>query len=237
VQRFADSPPPRFLHTFTIRIQIDGKYDGLSRNLDKNPLITEKTDFISERETKAMKKTALTLTLTLALLFSMVSVAGLMQVAYAQFEGLPYNPPIVTVLSPSPNGTYNQPNIPLNVTVQIRGFIYHNTETLRWLNYSLDGQTAIPMTLVVPSDLTPPYYVRGNDVLTGLSDGTHNITIYGETAISGLTGNFNATVSFKVETSNTPSGDSFSTTVVAVASIVAAVVVAGLLVYLKKRKH
>ena len=183
-----------------------------------------------------MKKTALTLTLTL--LFSMVSVASSMEIVSAQFEGLPYDPPIITVLSPFPNGTYGQPDVPLNVTVQIRGFIYHNTETIKWLNYSLDGHTAIPMTLIVPSDLTPPYYVRGNCVLTGLADGTHNITIYGKTAISGLTGNFNATVSFKVDTSNTPIVEPFPTTVVAIASIAAVVAtVAGLLVYFKKCKH
>ena len=184
-----------------------------------------------------MKKTTLTQTLILTLLFSMVSVARSVQVACAQFEGLPYDPPIVTISSPLPNGTYSQPDVPLNVTVQIRGFIYHNIETIRWLNYSLDGQTAIPMELMVPSDFTIPYYIMGNDVLVGLSNGTHNLTIYGETAISGLTGNFNATVSFKVDTSNTPIVNPFPTVAV-VASIIAVVIaVAGLLVYFKKCKH
>ena len=184
-----------------------------------------------------MKKSAWTLILSFALLFSIAPVATSMHVAYAQFEGLPYDPPIVTISSPLPNGTYSQPDVPLNVTVQIRGFIYHNIETIRWLNYSLDGQTAIPMELMVPSDFTIPYYIMGNDVLVGLSNGTHNITIYGETAISGLTGNFNATVSFKVDTSNTPIVNPFPTVAV-VASIIAVVIaVAGLLVYFKKCKH
>ena len=184
-----------------------------------------------------MKKSAWTLILSFALLFSIAPVATSMHVAYAQFEGLPYDPPIVTISSPLPNGTYSQPDVPLNVTVQIRGFIYHNIETIRWLNYSLDGQTAIPMELMVPSDFTIPYYIMGNDVLVGLSNGTHNITIYGETAISGLTGNFNATVSFKVDTSNTPIANPFPTVAV-VASIIAVVIaVAGLLVYFKKCKH
>jgi hypothetical protein len=125
----------------------------------------------------------------------------LVQVGYGQFDGLPYEPPIVTVLSPSPNGTYNMPDVPLNVTVQINGFVYHNIETIKWLNYSLDGQTATPMTLIVPSDLYQGYKVYGNGLLTGLSDGNHNITINGETAIGGLSGNFNATVSFTVDAS------------------------------------
>ena len=46
-------------------------------------------------------------------------------------------------------------------------------------------------------------------MLTGLSDGTHYLTIYGETAISGLTGNFNATVTFEVDTLTPPTSDSF----------------------------
>jgi len=129
------------------------------------------------------------------------------------------------------------PDVPLNVTVQIRGFIYHNIETIRWLNYSLDGQTAIPMELIVPSDLSPGYYVYGNDVLTGLSDGTHNLTIYGETAVSGLTGNFNATVSFTVDTSATPT-EPFPTLLVTTASgVLVAVIGVFLLIYFKKRRH
>ena len=207
----------------------------MSRNLDKNAFTAEKADIICEKETKSMKKTTLTQTLILTLLFSMVSVARSVQVACAQFEGLPYDPPIISVLSPSPNGTYSEQNIPLNVTVQIRGFIYHNTETIRWLNYSLDGQTPIPMTLILPSDLTPPYYVHGNDVLNDLSDGTHNLTIYVETAISGLTGNFNATVSFEVDTSNTID-ESFPTTLVA-ATVGASVTIVGLCVLLYFKKH
>jgi hypothetical protein len=182
-----------------------------------------------------VKKTALALVLVFALLFLVMSETRLAQAGYEEFEGLPYDPPIVTIDSPSMNGIYSEPDVPLNVTVQIRGFIYHNVETIRWLNYSLDGQTAIPMTLIVPSELTPPYYVHGNDVLTGLSDGTHNLTIYGETAVSGLTGDFNATVSFTVDTSTTPITEPFPTTLVAAALAVVAVVGIGLIIHFKKR--
>ena len=150
---------------------------------------------------------------------------------------MPYDPPIVTVLSPSQNVTYSTTNVALNVTVQINGFIYHNVETIKWLNYSLDGHTAIPMALIVPSNLTPGYSVNGNDMLTGLSEGTHNLTIYGETAISGLTGNFNATESFEVNTLTSTTSDSFPTTIaVAVTLIVVLAMIAGLLVYFKKKQ-
>jgi hypothetical protein len=107
-----------------------------------------------------VKKTALILILVLSLLFSMMSVVRSMQVDYTQFEGLPYDPPIVTMASPSQNTTYSVPDIPLNVTVQIRSTIYAgNIERIKWLNYSLDGQTPIPMTIIMPSNLTPPYNV------------------------------------------------------------------------------
>jgi len=184
-----------------------------------------------------MKKTALMRILILSLLFSTVSVPKLAQVACAQFEGLPYDPPIISVLSPSPNKTYNQQSVPLNVRVEIRGNIYHNTETISGLNYSLDGQTPISMAYSVPSDLTPPYYVDANDVLHDLSDGTHNLTIYVETAIGGLTGNFNTTISFKVDASNAII-EPFPTTLVATA-VGASATIVGLIVFLyfKKRRQ
>jgi len=182
-----------------------------------------------------VKKTALALTLIFALLFLVMSETRLVQAGYEEFEGLPYDPPIVTIDFPSTNGIYSEPNVPLNVTVQIRGWIYGNIETIRWLNYSLDGQNTIPMTLIVPSDLTPPYYVHGNDVLTGLSEGAHNLTIYGETAIGGLTGDFNATVSFRVDTSTAPITEPFPTTLVAAALALVAVVGIGLVIHVKKR--
>jgi hypothetical protein len=161
----------------------------------------------------------------------------IVQVANSPYQGLPYDPPIITVLSPSPNGTYSSPDVPLNVTVQINGLIYHNIETVKALNYSIDGQTAISMALTEPSDLSPGYYVHGNDTLTGLSDGTHNLTIYLETGISGLRENFNTTISFSVDTSAGSIPEPFPTAFVVVASVAAVIVVAGFLVYFKKRKR
>jgi hypothetical protein len=185
-----------------------------------------------------LKKTALTLMLILPLLFSLVSIVRSMQVDYTQFEGLPYDPPIVTLASPFQNATYSVPDVALNVTVQIRSTIYAgNIERIRWLNYSLDGQAPVPMTLIVPSDLTPPYNVHGNEVLASLYDGSHDLTIFGETFVGGLNGYFNETVSFTVNTSNTPTATSFPASLLFVASVGIAVAAIGLFVYFKKRKQ
>lgn len=185
-----------------------------------------------------MKRTALAVTLVFAL--TLISGAKAVQFDYTQFEGLPYDPPIVTLASPSQNTTYSVPDVPLNVTIQIRGFIYHNIERMRWLNYSLDGQTAIPLTLIVPSmyDISKlPYPVYGNDMLTGLSDGSHNLTIFGETFIGGLNGYFNETVSFTVDTSNTSTVAPFPASLLFVVSVGIAIAIIGLLVYFRKRKR
>jgi hypothetical protein len=187
-----------------------------------------------------MKRTVLALTLLFALMFSLLSGAEAVQFDYGQFEGFPYTPPIVTVSSPSPNEPYSVPDVPLNVTVQIRSCVYDNIEQIRWLNYSLDGQTTIPLNLTVPSmrDISQlPYPVYGNEMLTGLSDGNHNLTIYGETFIGGLNGFFNETVSFTTDKSNTPTTEPFPVSLLFVASVGIAIAATGLFVYFKKRKH
>ena len=170
-------------------------------------------------------------------MFSLLTGVKAVQYDYGEFEGLPYTPPIVTLLSPSPTESYNVPDVPLNITVQIRGWILKNIERIRWLNYSLDGQTAIPMTLIVPSDLTSPYPVHGNDMLTGLSDGSHNLIIFGETYIGGINAYFNETVSFTVDTSNTPEPPEPFPKSLIIASVITVAFSVGLLVYFKKRKR
>ncbi len=183
-----------------------------------------------------MRKPAPALALILAFSVLLTSEAKVVQAGYEEFEGLPYDPPIVAIESPSIERMYVEPDIPLNVTVKIRGFVYHNVETIRWLNYSLDSQTATPMTLNVPSNLTPPYSVYASDVLTGLTDGTHNVTVYGETAIGGLTGDFNVTVSFRVDTTITPITEKFPTTLVISSIITGIIVLAGLILYNRRRR-
>ena len=183
-----------------------------------------------------MNKKVLALAPIVAVLL-IILPARAVQFDYGQFEGLPYErPPLVSVLSPSPNGIYNMPDVPVNVTVQIFGFIYHNMEHIKWLNYSLDGQTVEKMRLIIPREYPPGYYVYGNDMLTGLSDGTHNLTIYGKTAIGGTAGTFNETVAFTVDTSTKPIAVSFPT-LLAVAVTITVVVAVSLLVYFIERKQ
>jgi hypothetical protein len=184
-----------------------------------------------------MKRAVLSLAFLFVLMFFLLTGAKAVQYDYGEFEGLPYSPPTVAILSPFPNRTYNVPEIPLNVTVQIRSNVYHNMEQMRWLNYSLDGQTAVPLTLDIPSMSQLPYSVYGNFMLTGLADGNHNLVIYGETYVSGLTGYFNETVSFTVDTSSTLEPEPFPTTIVVVSIASVAVVTVVLLIYFKKRKH
>ena len=198
-----------------------------------------------------MKRTILALTFIFALMFSFLAGPKAVEFDYGEFEGLPYTPPVVTLLSPSANESYNVSDVSLNVTVEVRSIILHNLERVRWLNYSLDGETAIPLTLVEPSldDISQlPYFVFGNSMLTDLSDGSHILTIFGKTSISGLNGYFNETVYFNVNTdkstsepsptmSSLPEPASFATILVIASVVAVAVVGVGLLIYFQKCKH
>ena len=197
-----------------------------------------------------MKRIILSLTFIFALMFSFLAGPKAVEFDYGEFEGLPYTPPIVTLLSPSSNESYTVSDVPLNVTVEVRSIILHNLERVRWLNYSLDGETAIPLTLVEPSldDISQlPYFVFGNSMLTGLCDGSHSLVIFGKTSVSGLNGYFNETVYFNVNTAKStgePSPTvsplpehSFATILVIASVVVVAVVCMGLLIYFKKCKH
>jgi hypothetical protein len=196
-------------------------------------------------------KRVLALLFILALVFLLLTGVNAVQYDLEEFEGLPYTPPIVTLLSPTSNVSYNLSDVPLNVTVEVRTIILHNLERVRWLNYSLDGKTAIPLTLVEPSlnDISQlPYPVYGNSMLTDLSDGSHILTIFGKTSISGLNGYFNETVYFNVNTdkstsepsptmSSLPEPASFATILVIASVVAVAVVGVGLLIYFQKCKH
>jgi hypothetical protein len=78
---------------------------------------------------------------------------------------------------------------------------------------------------------------NGNEVLASLYNGSHNLTIFGETFVGGLNGHFNETVSFTVNTSNTPTATPFPASLLFVASVGIAIAAIGLFVYIKKRKH
>jgi N-acetylneuraminic acid mutarotase len=114
-------------------------------------------------------------------------------------------PPAVAVISPE-NKKYDANNVSLTFTV--------NKPAL-WMGFSLDGQETVTIT--------------GNTTIAGLSNGSHNLTVYANDTF----GNAGAsqTIQFTI---NQP--EPFPTTQVA-AAIAATVFGAGLLFYLKKRKH
>ena len=82
--------------------------------------------------------------------------------------------PTILILSPK-NKTYPVNNVYLTFTV---------SETTSWMGYSLDGQANVTIT--------------GNTTLTGLSDGSHSLTVYA-TDIAGNTGSSDI-VYFTVDT-------------------------------------
>jgi len=116
-------------------------------------------------------------------------------------------PPNISILSPEPKA-YNTSDVPLDFTVN---------EAFSQITYSLDGQENIT--------------AAGNMTLTQLSNGAHNVTVYA-TDEAGNTG-ASETATFTVAVP-----EPFPTVPVAVASAaVVAVVIAGLLVYFKKRSR
>jgi hypothetical protein len=116
-------------------------------------------------------------------------------------------PPEVSILSPL-NKTYDSSDVPLNFTVN---------ESFSRISYVLDYQDNIT--------------IAENTTLTDLGNGYHNVTVYAIDS-AGNTGT-SETIYFNGE-----APEPFPTvTVAAVSGASAVVVVAGLLVYFKKRKR
>lgn len=115
--------------------------------------------------------------------------------------------PEIVVVSPE-NMIYYKTDIPLTFTVN---------EPVSWIEYNLDYETVRE--------------IESNCTLSGLSLGSHNITVYA-TDIAGNVG-ASDTVSFTVA-----EPEAFPVTLVATTSVVTvAIVGTGLLFYFKKRKH
>jgi parallel beta-helix repeat protein len=118
-------------------------------------------------------------------------------------------PPAISLLSPL-NQKYNESSVPLLFTVD---------ESVNWTGYSLDGQQNITIT--------------GNTTITGLSSSLHSITVYANDTFGnvGASQTVNFTIALPPEMKSFP-----AVTVAAVLGVTAVVVIAGLLVYFKKRK-
>ena len=113
----------------------------------------------------------------------------------------------IIILSPE-NITYSTTEIPLNLLV---------SQPMSWIGYRLDSQAYVT--------------ISGNITLTGLSQGTHSLTVYGNTAEGALSSS--ETIVFNVKTPE-------SSAIVPVAAIsvsLASIVAAGLLLYHRKRQR
>jgi hypothetical protein len=112
----------------------------------------------------------------------------------------PYPPPLPVLSVASPSSTVNVHDIVLTVevrvfaipTIVINGSFY--TEDVEWLNFSIDNQPSTAIALENKGTITPkfndsqnpfngdPYVLWvGKNTLSGLSDGTHTISLQGQT--------------------------------------------------------
>jgi hypothetical protein len=113
--------------------------------------------------------------------------------ATANFK--PYQPPQITVLSPSPTEVYNSSSVPLNIRVRLFSQPWAS-DNITSLKYSLDGQRDVPIWLLRDESGIRLY---GNSTLSGLSNGLHNVVVHGESITNGEKILFNATVTFTVD--------------------------------------
>jgi len=115
-------------------------------------------------------------------------------------------PPRITIALPE-NIVYNVSSVPL---------VFSIYEPASSMCYSLDGQDNVT--------------IAGNTTLSGLLNGSHNLTVY----VTDQSGNVGAsdTIYFNVD-----APEPFPVVPVAAASVIVAVVGVGLLVYFKKRKR
>jgi hypothetical protein len=208
-----------------------------------------------------MKRTALVLAIISALLASALAGVTVIKEATANFVPPPANT-VMTIETPQ-NITYNVNTVVLNFTVETNlGLLYF---------YSLDGQERKPIDNITTISEEPlpdwsrwwdgktPIYRKmliGTYLLSNLSEGWHNLTVYQIYPLSPEApqeGNVvhSANVQFSVsDTANilelpsstpslapTSSPEPFPTTMVIAPMASVTVVGVGLLVYFKKRKR
>ena len=153
-------------------------------------------------------------------LFSLFGVAALVlagaRVVLAQYtsdgEPFPISSPL-HIVSPS-NCTYSSDSLTLDVVVKS----LLDSKNIN-LSYSLDGKDNVTLPLsatkepvevtrtyangtvdIVTSSPFVPYTVTGEAALEGLSEGTHNITVYAEYIANNVVGLDDSTVWFTIDT-------------------------------------
>jgi N-acetylneuraminic acid mutarotase len=113
-------------------------------------------------------------------------------------------PPVIDVASPV-NQTYNASSVSLDFMLN---------KPAEWIGYSLDGRDNVT--------------IHGNTTLDGLSNGSHNVTVYARDELNNT--GVSATVTFTVDAP-------FPTALVAASTASATIIGVGLIVYFKKRKR
>jgi hypothetical protein len=136
-----------------------------------------------------MDKTALILIAVLLLLA--VFAIETFSVKPVSANPKPYYPPALTILSPVQNGTYS-PNVPLTLDLSLTPK-YQGWEKPVNLSYCLDEKAVVALDLRDKDSESNLYF---SDVLSGLSDGVHNLLVQGITDWQNL---FNSTVTFTVD--------------------------------------
>jgi len=121
-------------------------------------------------------------------------------------------PPAVHVVSPE-NKTYTSSNVSLAFTV--------NKPAL-WMGYSLDSQDNVTIT--------------ANTTLSGLANGSHNITVYAKDEFENTGASETVTFTIAKETEAFPIRLTVAAAIVVAALVLLAAVSVGLSAYLKKRK-
>ncbi len=114
--------------------------------------------------------------ITLTILFTIL-ITGPQFVNLVNANFKPYQPPSITIFSPSSNQIYNSSKILLDVNADIYGgypnpIAYNN---LTSLNYSLDGQPDIPIPI---GRSVYGLVIHEKFTLSNLSDGVHSVFVH-----------------------------------------------------------
>jgi len=118
---------------------------------------------------------------------------------------------------------------PIIASLSVENRRYNSTEIP--LNFEVNEPTS---SIICCLDNTSNITIAGNTTLTGLSVGTHYLTVFVWDSVGNIA---SQTVDFVVVQEMEPEPEHFPTTLVIVPSAIGVAVFAGLLVYLKKRRR
>ena len=214
----------------------------------KKPLQKYLLDEITYYYLVFMKRTALALTIILALLFSLMIGTQFINLGRANpiSEERWAESPIISIQSPVDDETFSSNDVPLNFTITkhehwlIRGGKEEYKNMLSSVNITLDGK--LYRQIEVVSNLSSPFSYSG--ILTNLPDGVHNLAI--QTECEGWDLEIHGLWARKLMYENSSDLITFTvyepepfpvTVVVAATAISATVVGVGLMVYFKNRKR